>query len=1375
MRKVAVKMKVVWAFLLSAAMLLSSFGALGDAVRTFAAEDKVTQSTSEEDLKTFTVNDTVRITPLSETVVRLEQVCSDGSFVDDATYYVTGRKDVADQSSLGNITVVSEPDDDFCYITTNAYKVKVAKDAQSLAGTEVLDSEDNVIYTYKGDTTPNTYLPSPSDELTCWYLSDSPRIIPSENGYTPALEELNGWDFDHNAPDMYVFLPGGNYKRFCYDYTRLTGETNMIDLKSFGYWDSRWYAYSAEEAIQQIKDYRDRGYSIDVLVIDTNWRTKNEGDEQPPKNKPDAGGVGYNIDKRLFPDMAGFLSDAHDLGVNVTFNDHPEPVNGANNGLEYNEIEFRSKNLKLILSLGLDFWWYDRNWSVSLKSADPEISVFAFGMYAFQFITNEYYQEQVKGKEDEYARRAQIMANVDGCLNGWWKYASDASAHRYSLQWTGDINSDAASLKREIRNSVFGGAENGIPYVSSDIGGHTQSVKDDMYSRWMQYGALSTICRVHCTHSYYIGDTGRMPWLFGDTAETVTKNYIGMRYNLLPTYYSLAAENAQTGLPILRRLDIEYPQYAEASRNDEYLLGEGILIAPISEATDYSAKVAPASLFTYDDGGTQKQGLKKTVLKENNASNLYNIYLGDGAAADKRGKWDTDPCWSDAGTVSGETNFGMEFGNEHNFAMKLEGKFNVGSTDTQLQFYADDGVMVWIDGVKVVSSYSDELQENRYDNLFKTDFYKANTSHTIEIKYFEAAGNNHFYMYAQSKPVKGASECYNTRTVFIPDGVWMDVWSGKEYVGPYTYSVTHSLETSPIFVRKGSLTVLAPDMSNTSEKDWSELTVDAYPGKSAASYTLYEDDTTTQAYKDGAYRETKITSGYDDGYTITINPATEGVQGKFTGDKAFGSRKWNIRIHAFKELGKVTKITLDGKEVKSMRYFARYGAARPFTFDGEAPTSDIYEFSFDAAVTAKSVIKITFANDRALVGEEVRNSDYDDKAAEFTVSGASVDAMVVDITRGNYTDYAVFGSTASNVMRKQDGGNYISDFRSEFDIFDSFTTPICIATDSTGLINTTRGATVDINLTLQVKGRNGDDLTYYTLYLYGEKCSGKLTVRDRSGNHVQTVYVGDERKPDRSSRFASKVVIAARADEDTELTVRFSAHSTTKDPQSVDSGRGGSLRLAIPLVTITETEPNGQDETVLSEVSAVHAETVSAQSGNYNLSATQTISGTACAPTDWIKTNANGNIEYLYMDGGDNIRTISYNNRGAFDDYATPMTWTDGEGGASQTSGDRNGWCTKGGGRGRIELFIKVDENTEFIRIFTGTWKSTNNTSLYDLNGNILASGTSFGASDSSQCRMITFAVHAENEAYVRICIESVNEQGGNVSLSAVQVFAKQA
>ena len=80
---------------------------------------------------------------------------------------------------------------------------------------------------------------------------------------------------------------------------------------------------------------------------------------------------------------------------------------------------------------------------------------------------------------------------------------------------------------------VLLGSEVGLPYTSSDLGGHTSTVTEDMYVRWIQYGALSPIMRVHCTKPY-----SRMPWLFGDTAARVTHTYADLRYRLLPVYYA---------------------------------------------------------------------------------------------------------------------------------------------------------------------------------------------------------------------------------------------------------------------------------------------------------------------------------------------------------------------------------------------------------------------------------------------------------------------------------------------------------------------------------------------------------------------------------------------------------------------------------------------------------------------------------------------------------------------------------------------------------------------------------------------------------------------------------------------------------------------
>ena len=297
---------------------------------TFARAEEVVSVDDSDGSKKYIVNDTVRITPLSDTVVRIEEKGKKG-FEDRDTFYVLGREDF--EAPESSYAVVGEE----IRIAAGSYLVHVPQTARELSGVYVTDANGFTLYKYNGVSLPNTYLPSPSDDLRGWYFSDNPRIVPGDNGYSVLEEEieLNGWDFENEAPDVYVFVPE-NYAGFCEDFVTLTGKSNLVDLKNLGFWDSRWYVYDDVTALKQIQDYLDRGYSIDMLVIDTNWR---KGDvNQTPGMDPAVGGMGYEIDENLFPNMTEFLEKAHEMGVNVIFNDHPEPSEGTTNGLDKDEI-----------------------------------------------------------------------------------------------------------------------------------------------------------------------------------------------------------------------------------------------------------------------------------------------------------------------------------------------------------------------------------------------------------------------------------------------------------------------------------------------------------------------------------------------------------------------------------------------------------------------------------------------------------------------------------------------------------------------------------------------------------------------------------------------------------------------------------------------------------------------------------------------------------------------------------------------------------------------------------------------------------------------------------------------------------------------------
>lgn len=1240
----------------------------------------------------------VRVGLLSDTVVRIEQRGAKG-FENRKTYLVSNRNDwnVPEHTET---TQYGET-----VITTKNYTVKIPQNATNLNNARVYSADGELIWQYGGQTTSNVYLPSPSDELSSWYFTDSPRVVPSDYGYSYEQnvnsDPLQGWDFDNDAPDCYVFLPQGDYKKFCNDYVNLTGSSEMVSLQMLGYWDSRWFAYDEQTALQQIKDYTDRGYSLDVLVIDTDWHSSNG-----------IGGVGYQVNTELFPNMSKFLDECHELGVNVMFNDHPQPVPGTDNVLDNEEVQYRNQKLTMILSMGLDYWWYDRNWSVALNNADPDISVYAFGMYAYQFVTNEYLESITD--IGEYAERALIMANVDGCLHGKWDYASDISAHRYSIQWTGDINTDTTALAQEIYATVFGGAEVGLPYMSSDLGGHTASVSADMYVRWLQYGALSTICRVHCTDVNVIGQDGRMPWLFGEEAEEIVHEYVDMRYRLLPLYYSLARENYDTGLPIMRRTDIEYPQYNEASRNDQYMLGENVLVAPYDSAENL--QIVPSDWLKASNG---QKGLDAKYYTDTNFSSLT------------------------ASKVDSEIDFNWEnggpFNMSDNFSVRWEGKITFGGRDARLVAFADDGVRVFVDGEKVIDGWQ------VYDTLKYSGYYEAGTTHDIKVEYREDYGGAHCYLYYGERTEDGKM-LPNTRTVFIPDGTWIDVWTGERFKGPQTITVSHGLQTSPIFVREGSVFALAENMKNTSEKDWSNMALDIYAGTTPTSTVLYEDDTTTQAYKYGKYRTTLITNEYENNrYTVTVNPA----QGRFDGARAFEERNWTVRIHMPQGYGAITGLFVNGAPYNEFSTFSQSSNSSPFAFSGAALDGDVCEFVLnDCSVYEELVISFAFTSEI----NEIEAPEYDDSASSVNVTVENEVGDLVNLTQVGEIDWIHYGvDDVKTAIRKNIQTHYIGDLIAysncqllQSNVYGVWTDGDGAKTSSVvGEVNGGLISYKSFELTFKVDSTK----RYYVLNLGGERCIAKLTVRDRAGN-AQTSNMGNL-----YGKFANRVIIEASSENETEIQVIYSV--LVSRPNGTDSYSRVNISSVYVTNEVKEVENIGQS---LLTATVGAPKTVPSTA---NLSST-TVEGMVVA--DWRHFGSTDSAAYIEKAGADIIKKSTFTNGGLFYDYQTVISWTDGDVLESE-AGSKNGTCG-----GLIELTFTIGKKSKII-LYTGAWKGNNGIEVKDLKGNVIGRSQTFSAGENSQNRIVEIDVDSPVETIVTIQIRYDGNSGGNVSLAAVQVL----
>ena len=1015
------------------------------------------------ELPQYVIEGDVRVELLRDSLVRLE-VKGPRGFENRPSFTVEKR------SGWNDVSFTEKEEDGCRVIETAQYTVHVPQNARSVDGCYITDPQGNLLWQFETDSSSNVFLPSASEELAACSFTDSPRVIPSSDGYSVAKNfyENNGWDLKNDAQDVFVFLPGGDYKTFTQDFTDLTGKTEMLPLNLLGYWDSRYYEYNQQSAWQQIQDYYAKGYPLDVLVIDTDWRIS-------------TGGTGYNINRTLFPTFELFAKKAHDAGVSLVFNDHPEPTSGSESLLDKTEIFYRTANLQKVLKKGLDYWWYDRNWWTSLKPIHEDLSIYTTGMYAYHWITKSYYEDAAK--RGESARRPIIMANVDGVGNGTLEYPSELAAHRYALQWTGDIGTSNTSLAQEIENMVLLGNEAALPYTSSDLGGHTSTVTDEMYVRWIQYGALSPIMRVHCTKPY-----SRMPWLYGDTAEQVTHRYVDLRYRLLPLYYALAHENYETGLPLLRRLDVQYPQYAESDRNDEYLLGDSILVAPLSESNPVATDCKLTS------GG--KPGLKGEYFANDTFSGEPEVVRQDKAV------------YFDWGYNAPQ---GLSVSDY--FSVRWTGELTTGDSPVYLTAYADDGIRIWLDGEKVVDGW------DTFNTYFATDYIPANSTHDIKIEFCD--GNNHAHVFVS---FFGKGDV--TRDVFLPDGTWMDVWTGESFVGPQTITVRHGLETSPVFVKAGSVLALADNMKNTGEKDWRHLTLEVFPSAdNSGKTTLYEDDVTTVAYKDGAFRTTEISLSGDATQTLTIAPAA----GTFKGRRAFDTRSWTVRVHGRDGWGKLREATLNGKAI-DWKTIAQDKTADPLAITGGARDADVYELTFTAPV--KDAQTLTFTFEKA--PRDGANDAYDRREAALSVSAQKLVKETAAFTIAESSrDFAVFGiNWEFDQVRKQNGDGSIGDVvtAGEKNLFDDNYRISWTDGDRDGVNSTTCGLVSSraFTLTLQASGKET-----FELYVGGFESIGSLTVRDRSGN-VRTVTFGNM-----DGNFYRSVTIDADGESELEVTYRL--------------------------------------------------------------------------------------------------------------------------------------------------------------------------------------------------------------------------------------------
>lgn len=812
----------------------------------------------------------LRVQFLQDDIIRIEQA-KNGKFCNGNTLVVPDRTQF-DYSSVA-FTVENN---EICF---GEYKLILPAKGKSILGTR-LEKNGKVVYRYKKINNSGE-LPSLDSTPDVFAVSDCPRIVLPDGGYSYRGKRKNsGYNIQENVRDIYLFLCRGEAEKLRYLYVQLTGKIELPPISVFGSWNSKYFRYNEDTAKELIEDYERYQIPLDYMVIDTDWRASS------------GTGIGYDVNTELFPDMKRFIDFAHSRGVEIMFNDHPEPVLDADNVFAPAEVKYRETKLQNLLDCGLDIWWYDRNWPTKLKSPTKDVNPETLGLYLFEEITR-HYRQRVAGDNEIYQRPV-VMGNADNVSNGLYLGIASSASHRFGLQWTGDIMSDPDALAQEIYNLIRGG-NNEIVYLNADCGGHQGNPDKEWFIRWMQFGTLSPIFRPHCSD---LVTRTREPWVFGEETCNIVREYINCRYRLLPVIYQSAHLAYTNGIPVFKSLGWNYPEDKKALKcTDEYMLGKNLLIAPIA-----GNLVAPLN--------------KRHYVQKVKAA-YYDGMKCEGPVL----------ATAEYSTISMRCNFNSPENNVpvFNFSAIFETEIRF-EESVKLILRCDDGATVWLDGQEVLRDDTLHSAKN-----FDLAILEPNRTYHIKIKYFQAGGEAECSLYYVK--VNESSR----KKVYLPKGKWLDVFNGKIYTGNKIIGREYSLREMPLFVRTGALIPLAFNVKNTKEQKWDKLVYDFYPEKTASdSGYLYEDDGVTTAYKFGKYRispyEAKF-SKEDNAFVVVLHAA----EGDFDGEKAFESREITLKYHLFKGSEAVRKITVNDKDCN---YILSKKKRSAFPFNTEINSSD---------------------------------------------------------------------------------------------------------------------------------------------------------------------------------------------------------------------------------------------------------------------------------------------------------------------------------------------------------------------------------------------------------------------------------------------------
>lgn len=423
--------------------------------------------------------------------------------------------------------------------------------------------------------------------------------------------------FAADSGDMnYYVIQGDTVGEILHGYSFLTGFMPLPPKWSIGYQQCRYSYYPDSEVRTVANTFRDKQIPADGIVLDIHHMDSYKIFTWDPRNFPDPQGLvrdlrAKNFEVVLMCDPGIKMEDGYDPyedGVKKdVFLKYPDGEHYAGQVWpgwcffpDFTHPEVRTwwkEKLTKYSSLGVEGFWNDMNEIATWGHTQPENIEFDHdGNKATSRKARNIYGLQMARSSYEAAKEL---------LNGKRPFNLTRSGYsgvqRYAAVWTGDNVSydDHMLLGVRMVNSL---GLAGIPFVGYDVGGFTGEASVKLFARWITLGALSPFFRGHTM----VNSPDAEPWAFGEEVEHISRNFIRLRYQLLPYLYSVFEEASRTGMPIQRSMAICHPHadwvYHHQFHN-QYLFGPFILVAPVVSHQEYiKVHLPPGDWYSIYDG-----------------------------------------------------------------------------------------------------------------------------------------------------------------------------------------------------------------------------------------------------------------------------------------------------------------------------------------------------------------------------------------------------------------------------------------------------------------------------------------------------------------------------------------------------------------------------------------------------------------------------------------------------------------------------------------------------------------------------------------------------------------------------------------------------